>query len=158
MGKCLSYLPYVGNLCIKINSLQYKIINYNFKRKKSAENGIPLPMSDTRLKSTKPSRWTRSTCSNSPTIPMLRMTVTVTVTVKIKINIKIYKRFLILIKKTNKSMTDRKYYDWLNWKNVNTPIAIVSTPYYKYDIKLNNYNTIINFDSLVDLYLVEILE
>jgi hypothetical protein len=30
-----------------------------------------------------------------------------------------------------------------------TPIAIVSTPYFKYDINLNNYTTTINFDSLV---------
>ena len=30
-----------------------------------------------------------------------------------------------------------------------TPIAIVSTPYFKYDINLNNYTTTINFDGLV---------
>lgn len=30
-----------------------------------------------------------------------------------------------------------------------TPIAIVSTPYYKYDINLNNYTTIVNFDGVV---------
>ena len=30
-----------------------------------------------------------------------------------------------------------------------TPIAIVSTPYFKYDINLNNYTTIINFEGVV---------
>jgi hypothetical protein len=30
-----------------------------------------------------------------------------------------------------------------------TPIAIVNTPYFKYDINLNNYTTIINFDDII---------
>jgi hypothetical protein len=30
-----------------------------------------------------------------------------------------------------------------------TPISIVSTPYFKYDINLNNYTTIVNFDDIV---------
>ena len=30
-----------------------------------------------------------------------------------------------------------------------TPIAIVNTPYFKYDINLNNYTTIVNFDGII---------
>jgi hypothetical protein len=31
------------------------------------------------------------------------------------------------------------------------PIAIVRTPYYKYDFNLNNYTTVVNFDDVVPI-------